>query len=100
MNKETDINAKPEEIIVCALYCFIVLNNHEELREPLLKLLQKLQIKGSLLLADEGLNGTIAGHREAINEVITFLTKDGRFNNLRIKESKAKKPPFKRTKDY
>ena len=87
-----------EEIIVCSLYRFVALNDHEALKGPLLQLLQKLQITGSLLLADEGLNGSIAGSREAINQVIMFLEKDGRFNGLQIKESKTDKSPFKRTK--
>ena len=98
MNKEKRQDVQLEEIIVCSLYHFVALDDHEALKESLLQLLQKLQITGSLLLAGEGLNGTIAGSREAINQVIMFLEKDGRFNGLQIKESKTDKSPFKRTK--
>lgn len=98
MNEANKKNVQLEETVVCSLYRFVKLNNHEALREPLLKLLQKLQVKGSLLLAHEGLNGTIAGSREAINQVIVFLKKDGRFDGLQIKESKTNTSPFKRTK--
>ena len=98
MNEENKKKVQLEEIILCTIYRFVMLNNHEALREPLLKLLQKLQVKGSLLLAYEGVNGTIAGSREAINQVIVFLKEDGRFDGLQIKESKTNTSPFKRTK--
>ena len=97
-NKEQDYQEQKNQTIVCSLYCFADLDNYEDLREPLLALLKRGGIKGSLLLALEGLNGTIAGSRESIDQVIKFLKKDSRFSGLQIKESKAKKVPFNRAK--
>jgi UPF0176 protein len=57
-----------------------------------------LEIKGTLLLALEGLNGTVAGTQEAIDIFLKFLEDDGRFNNLEIKFSYSKNLPFKRLK--
>ncbi|KAA0446207.1 MAG: rhodanese-related sulfurtransferase, partial [Candidatus Thioglobus sp.] len=54
--------------------------------------------KGTLLLALEGLNGTIAGSQSSIDKLLAFLANDGRFNNLEIKFSKSQKLPFKRLK--
>ncbi len=53
------------EIVVSALYKFATLDNFELLRDPLLKLMDKHQVKGTLLLAKEGINGTIAGDKKA-----------------------------------
>ncbi|EXF70584.1 rhodanese-like domain protein, partial [Vibrio parahaemolyticus AQ3810] len=48
------------QYVVCALYKFVELNNYQELREPLLALMEKHHIRGTLLLAGEGINGTVA----------------------------------------
>jgi UPF0176 protein len=42
-----------------------------------------LEIKGTLLLALEGLNGTVAGTQNAIEKLVKFLEDDGRFNHLK-----------------
>jgi UPF0176 protein len=48
-------------IVVAALYHFVSLDNYRDLRQPLLKTMLKNNIKGTLLLAQEGINGTVAG---------------------------------------
>ena len=48
-------------VIVCALYKFVRLPRYEALREPLLELMLGLRVRGTVLLASEGINGTIAG---------------------------------------
>ncbi|CAC9451236.1 Rhodanese domain protein UPF0176 [uncultured Gammaproteobacteria bacterium] len=83
---------------VCALYQFVRLDDFEKFRTPLCALMADLEIKGTLLLALEGLNGTVAGTQDAIDKLVQFLEDDGRFNNLEIKFSQAKKLPFKRLK--
>ncbi|BAS67988.1 oxygen-dependent tRNA uridine(34) hydroxylase TrhO [Bathymodiolus septemdierum thioautotrophic gill symbiont] len=83
---------------VCALYQFVRLDNFEEFRTPLRQLLVDLNIKGTLLLALEGLNGTVSGTQESINKLVQFLEEDGRFNNLEIKFSQSESLPFKRLK--
>ena len=83
---------------VCALYQFVRLDDFEEFRTPLRELMAKLEVKGTILLALEGLNGTICGSQASIDKVLQFLKDDGRFNNLEIKFSHSKDTPFKRLK--
>jgi len=58
----------------------------------------ELEVKGTILLALEGLNGTISGSKASIDGVIQFLQDDGRFDNLEIKFSHSETTPFKRLK--
>ncbi|OEY65473.1 rhodanese-related sulfurtransferase [Marinobacter sp. X15-166B] len=84
--------------VVCALYKFAELDDYRHLREPLLNLLLAHKVHGTLLLAREGINGTIAGSREGIDEVKHWLARDGRFAGIDYKESLVDIQPFKRTK--
>lgn len=83
---------------VAALYHFARLRDFEDLKEPLLALCQMLEIKGTILLAYEGINGTIAGSDKAISELLNFLRADPRLVDLEHKESRAKDMPFYRMK--
>jgi UPF0176 protein len=85
-------------IVVAALYKFVSLEDAEALRLPLLEICQLNKIKGTLLLAREGINGTIAGTREGIDRVISWLSADARFCDLEYKESSASTMPFFRMK--
>lgn len=87
-----------ENIVVCALYKFTILEDYKDLREPLLNLLLNNKIKGTLLLAKEGINGTIAGDRAAIDKALTWLFSDKRFEGMSFKESYHEVNPFHRTK--
>ncbi|WP_143872568.1 rhodanese-related sulfurtransferase [Catenovulum sediminis] len=84
--------------VVAALYKFTRLNDFEQLKEPLLKVMTDNQVKGTLLLANEGINGTIAGFREGIDNVLNWLKLDERFNDIGHKESLSEEQPFYRTK--
>lgn len=84
--------------VVCALYKFVTLDDYEALREPLLNLLLTRQIRGTLLLAREGINGTVAGSREAIDALKAWLEADQRFAGIPYKESLDVRQPFNRTK--
>jgi UPF0176 protein len=59
---------------------------------------QSQGIKGTILLAQEGINGTIAGSRQQIDTVLAFLRNDSRFADLEHKESYTEIPPFERLK--
>jgi len=83
---------------VCALYQFVRLDDFEAFRTPLRELMVELEVKGTILLALEGLNGTISGSKTSIDGVIQFLQDDGRFDNLEIKFSHSETTPFKRLK--
>lgn len=86
------------QIVVCALYKFVNLPDYVSVRQPLLKLMEAQQIRGTLLLAREGINGTVAGSREAIDVLLAWLRSDARLTDLDFKESLVNKPPFNRTK--
>ncbi|GFO71086.1 UPF0176 protein [Bathymodiolus japonicus methanotrophic gill symbiont] len=85
-------------IVVSALYKFATLDDFKELRKPLLQLMQAHQVKGTLLLAKEGINGTIAGDREGIDAVMAWLRADARLRDIESKESYEQEMPFYRTK--
>ena len=85
-------------VIVAALYKFVALPDYRELREPLLDVCLNVGVKGTLLLATEGINGTIAGSRLAIDEVLAYLKSDTRFNDINHKESLDSELPFYRMK--
>jgi len=83
---------------VAALYKFVSLPEYTRLREPLQNMCDLLGIKGTLLLAEEGLNGTIAGNDSAITEIIEFLRADPRLSDLDVKYSSGEDMPFYRMK--
>lgn len=85
-------------IVVCALYKFAVLNDYKTLRQPLLSLMLEQEVHGTLLLAQEGINGTIAGSRAGIDAVQAWIGADERFDGIDYKESRVDIQPFKRTK--
>ena len=84
--------------VVSALYHFVRLENYETLRQPLLDQMLKHQVKGTLLLAQEGINGTIAGNRDGIDAVVCWLKQDPRLEQLDTKESFCDDNPFYRSK--
>jgi UPF0176 protein len=87
-----------QNIVVCALYKFAVLNDCPSLRQPLLNLMHEQDVCGTLLLAREGINGTIAGSRQGVDAVKRWLDADSRFEGIDYKESFVDIQPFKRTK--
>jgi UPF0176 protein len=86
------------EVVVAALYKFVTLDDYHELREPLLDECLAAGIKGTLLLASEGINGTIAGSRAGIERVLAYLRSDPRLSELAHKESFDDHIPFYRMK--
>lgn len=85
-------------VVVAALYKFVRLPDFRELQPQLLELCERHRIKGTLLLAAEGINGTIAGSRADIDAVLARLRADPRLAELEYKESCAAEPPFLRMK--
>ncbi|UTZ29544.1 rhodanese-related sulfurtransferase [Vibrio campbellii] len=86
------------QYVVCALYKFVELENYQELREPLLALMEAHGVHGTLLLASEGINGTVAAKREGIDTLLAWLNKEPRLNGIVYKESYSDTQPFNRTK--
>ncbi len=89
---------KPMTVVVATLYKFISLPDAAEKQSSLLAQCQLEGVKGTILLAEEGINGTIAGSRDAIDAVLSFLRADPRLTDLEHKESFAQSQPFDRMK--
>ena len=84
--------------LVAALYKFVPLPDYRELRGPLLDTCKTNDVLGTLLLAEEGINGTIAGPEAGVRNVLARLREDPRLGDLRTRESYASEPPFFRMK--
>lgn len=85
-------------IVVTALYHFVRLDDHTQYRQPLLDLMEQHGIRGTLLLASEGINGTVAGTETAIETLLTWLKAQPPFAGLSHKESRCDEMPFYRSK--
>lgn len=83
---------------VITFYKFVQLDDFSKLRQPLVELCQNRGIKGTILLASEGLNATVAGTIEALDALLAELKKDVRLADLTHKISHAKGQPFERMK--
>ncbi len=83
---------------VAALYRFAPLDGFADLREPIADLCRAHGIKGTLLLAAEGINGTIAGSDEAVAAVVAHLESIDGLTGLEVKYSRASAMPFHRMK--
>ena len=90
------------KFLVTALYHFVNIDQFHSFQQPILDFCQKKQIKGTLLLAQEGINGTIAGLTQSITDFHQFIENDplfdGAFKALDHKESWAESNPFYRMK--
>ncbi|MBZ9538539.1 rhodanese-related sulfurtransferase [Modicisalibacter tunisiensis] len=87
-----------DSIVVAAMYKFVTLTDYQELREPLLAVMKANDVKGTLLLAEEGINGTVSAPREGIDALLAWLKADPRLAGLDHKESYCEAHPFYRTK--
>ncbi|MBW8318749.1 MAG: hypothetical protein K0M47_05115, partial [Rhizobium sp.] len=83
---------------VAALYHFARFPRFESFRAELDAVARENGIKGTLLLAAEGINGTIAGTDEGIAKILAFIRSQPEFAGLVHKESRASKMPFLRMK--
>jgi len=85
-------------IVVAAMYRFVSLPDFEQIQAPLLQFCKSQDIKGTLLLASEGINGTVSGSRQAIDALLDFLRQDPRLALIDHKESFYEEQPFYRMK--
>jgi UPF0176 protein len=84
--------------VIAALYRFVRLDNYESLRQPLLDFMLEKKVRGTLLLAAEGINGTIAGNAAAIESMLDYLREDDRLRELDYKLSFDDEMPFYRSR--
>lgn len=86
------------DFLTAALYKFVELSDFAELQAPLLACCEAHGVKGTLLLASEGINGTIAGYPEGVHAVLAHLRLEPRLAMLEHKEAWAAHMPFYRMK--
>jgi UPF0176 protein len=85
-------------ILAATFYKFVELPDFATLKPALLDFCDRHEVKGTILLANEGINGTIAGAPANVHAVLEHLRRDPRLADLTHKESYAKEPPFYRMK--
>ncbi len=85
-------------VVIATFYKFVDLPDYQLLQMELLAFCRELGLKGTILLAEEGINGTVAGSREAIDSLLADLRGDGRLTDMTHKESVADGIPFERMK--
>lgn len=87
-----------QSIVIFAFYKFVTLEKHSKLKRPLLEFCKHNNIKGTVLLAKEGLNGTVSGPREGIDALKQYFLDNQQINGVQGKESYYHEHPFYRMK--
>ena len=86
------------DIVIASFYQFAWLPDYEILQQRLLAFCRHLEVKGTILLAREGINGTIAGSRTAVESVLDYLRADPILGELKHRVSSLDYVPFRRMK--
>ncbi|MFT5218900.1 MAG: UPF0176 protein [Planctomycetota bacterium] len=86
------------QFVIAALYRFVRLDHYRDLQQPLLDLMLSINVRGTLLLASEGINGTIAGSNESVSVLLDFLRQDPALSDLDCKLSYDTEMPFYRSR--
>ncbi len=86
------------KFVVCALYKFTALDHFVSFRIPVQAKLHEHKIRGTILLAKEGVNGTIAGTRPNMDEFLGWFNRQPGLHELEVKRSAAEQLPFKRAR--
>ncbi len=84
--------------LIATFYKFVTISELETVKSSILTSCQDKQVKGTIILANEGINGTIAGNRDAIFEVLNTLRSYSALADLEHKESSSEKMPFAKLK--
>lgn len=88
----------PNDILIASFYKFVHLPDYRAWQAPLRKHCRDADLRGTILLAEEGINATIAGRRVAVEHVMDILRADPRLADLEIKTSLHHQSPFQRMK--
>ena len=88
----------PKTYKIAAFYQFAPLTNFEQLQQPLVAAMQELRVCGSILLAGEGINGTIAAFPDALDHALGEISRVTGLGNFGAKFSFANAKPFRRMK--
>ena len=84
------------KVVNIAGYRFVDLDDRDELREPFLKRCEDLNLKGTILLSPNGINFSLSGSQESIDEYLKFLESDERFTGIPLKVTYNSYQPFRR----
>ncbi|MED6173360.1 Rhodanese-like domain-containing protein 7 [Stylosanthes scabra] len=90
MNRTENTEPEPDvdgSLVVVSFYKFADFSDHASMRKPLKELCQQLRVSGGIILAPEGINGSICGTRESVEKVLAFIQSDDRLRGLRRVES-------------
>lgn len=87
-----------KEIVIAAFYKFVPLVDFETMRQPILAKMHEMNIKGTLILAQEGINGGFAGHREQMDLFYQYLHSFPNLAEIKFKESFDECNPFEKAK--
>ncbi len=91
-------NSTLDKYIISTFYKFLVLENYKELKIEFDKSLSKTNVKGTILLANEGVNGTVAGSESDLKKFFLYIDKFSQFKDITPKFSSSNKNPFLRMK--
>ncbi|WP_353277063.1 rhodanese-related sulfurtransferase [Wolbachia endosymbiont (group B) of Villa cingulata] len=84
--------------VIATFYHFIKLSNYYDMKDEIKVACDNVGLKGTILLAEEGINATVSGERNAIDKILDFLRSDDRLKGLTWKESAAGYQPFSKMK--
>lgn len=83
-------------VLNISAYKFVTLNERESLRDRLQQMCDKLQLKGTILLAPEGINIFLAGEDASVRSFLVRLRQDARFAGIKARESRSDSAPFRK----
>ena len=84
--------------VLISFYSFVKLDNYYDMKDPILDKCASLDIKGTILLAEEGINGSLCSHGDNLNIFFDFLKSDERLNNLNSNINYSDVIPFSKLK--
>ncbi|MFP3027282.1 MAG: hypothetical protein ACEY3L_14000, partial [Wolbachia sp.] len=68
--------------VIATFYHFVELSNYYDMKDEIKTACDDVKLKGTILLAEEGINATISGERNAIDKIFDFLRSDYRLRDL------------------
>ena len=83
---------------IFSFYRFLKIIDKKELKQKILKFISKEQLRGTIIIADEGINGSISGKRKELDELIKFIKKTLNIRKLQVKINNIDFLPFNRMK--
>lgn len=85
-------------VVITAFYKFVAMPDFVDFRDALLDVCDRAGMRGSILLAPEGINGTVAASKDSTEQVFAWIRSDPRFSDLEVKQSYDAELPFRRMK--